>query len=369
MRRSLAGMLLAVVLAATVIASAADARVRKGFYGVVPQTKLTEADFKRMRAGNIGVLRTPLPWGDIDQGPTEESPVAPHYTWTKFDGAMIGAAKNEVRVLPTVYGLPSWLAGLQGCAANCFKLGPSTISSYVGFSLFMRAAVERYGPGGTFWRAHPGLPYLPINTWQIWNEQNSSDFWAPFPNVEDYKNLVIAGGDAVHSVDPQARVILGGMLPDPSQNGKSTVTAWSFFLDLYADPRSRAAFDGVAIHPYGASLRSIKRTMWKVRTELRADGGGSDPVWITEIGWASGGEPNPLNRGPKGQAQLISEVFDFFTRKRKAFNVVNVDYYAWRDGAPNGDYCAWCRKSGLFPFHSLRPKPAWHALTEFTLGR
>jgi hypothetical protein len=361
-------MLLGAVLAAILISAPAGAHVRKGFYGVVPQTKLSEADFKRMRAGNVGVLRTPMPWGDIDQGPTEESPFPPHYTWTKFDGAVIAAAKNGIRVLPTAYGLPSWLANLQGCAAYCWKLGPSAISSYVGFSLFMRAAVERYGPGGEFWRAHPELPYLPINTWQIWNEQNSSDFWAPFPDVEAYKNLVIAGGEAVHSADPDARVVLGGMVGDPAQNGKYTATAWTFFRVLYSDPRARAAFDGVAIHPYGASLHSIKRTMWKVRSELQADGGGSDPLWITEIGWASGGEPNPLNRGPKGQAELIRQVFGFFTRKRAAFNLMNIDYYAWRDGAPDGDYCAWCRKSGLFPFHSLRPKPAWRAFTEFTLG-
>jgi hypothetical protein len=156
MRQSLVGTLLGAVAAAILISAPADALVRKRFYGVVPQTKLSEADFKRMRAGNIGVLRTPMPWGDIDQGPSEENPVAPHYTWTKFDGAMIGAARNGIRVLPTVYGLPSWLASLHGCAAYCWKLGPSAIPSYVGFSLFIaprRSATGRAATSGVLIRS------------------------------------------------------------------------------------------------------------------------------------------------------------------------------------------------------------------------
>jgi Glycosyl hydrolase catalytic core len=362
-------MLCGALLVAAVAAPPAAAGPRPGFYGVVPQTKLRLADFDRMQTGKVAVLRVPMPWGDIDQGPTEDNLVAPHYNWAKFDTTVLRASRSGIRILPTVYGLPPWLASLQGCPSTCFKLGPSTVSAYVGFSLFMRAAVARYGPDGVFWRAHPGLPYKPINTWQIWNEQNSSDFWKPYPDVEAYKNLVIAGGEAAHSVDPKSRVILGGMVGDPAQHGKYTATAWSFFAALYSDPRARAAFDGVALHPYGATLRSVKHTMWKLRSELRADGGANDPVWITEIGWASGGEPNPLNRGPNGQADLLTQVFDFFTAKRRAFNLANVDYYAWRDGSPNGDYCAWCRKAGLFPFRSLRPKPAWHAFTSFTGGR
>jgi hypothetical protein len=368
MRRLLARMPLALVLALAVAAAPAEARPHKGFYGVVPQSNLHVADFERMGAGRVGVLRIPMAWGDIDQGPTSDDPAAPHYTWTKFDGAVIRAAENRIRILPTVFGLPTRLATLQGCLSNCFKVGPSTTSSYVGFSQFMQAAVNRYGAGGEFWAAHPELPYEPINTWQIWNEQNSSDFWKPFPDVVAYKNLVIAGGETVHRLDSTARVILGGMVGDPAQRGKYTATAWSFLKALYADPRARAAFDGVAIHPYGASLRSVKRTMWKLRSEMRADGGGLDPVWVTEIGWASGGEPHPLNRGPEGQARLVDDVFGFLTEKRRALRIANVDYYAWRDGSPEGEYCDWCRESGLFPYRSLRPKPAWRAFTRFTGG-
>ena len=361
-------MLGVLLLFAAFAAMPAAGKVRKGFYGVVPQTKLTAHDFERMKVGNIGTLRLPMPWGDMDLGPTAENPVQPEYTWTKFDGTMIEAARNGIRVLPTVYGLPPWIAQLQGCVSSCYKVGPNSIPAFLGFSLFMRAAVERYGPGGDFWAAHPELPYTPINTWQIWNEQNSSDFWKPYPDITAYRNLVLAGGEAVHRADPYARVILGGMVGDPAQHGKYTATAWSFLKELYADPRTAAAFDGVAIHPYGASLRSIKRTMWKLRRELKADGAGRDQIWVTEIGWASGGEPNPLNRGPMGQAKLIEQVFGYFTRKRGALRLANVDYYAWRDGSPNGEYCAWCRKSGLFPFHSFRPKPAWQAFVGFTGG-
>ena len=50
MRRLLARMPLALVLALAVAAAPAEARPHKGFYGVVPQSKLHVADFERYHA-------------------------------------------------------------------------------------------------------------------------------------------------------------------------------------------------------------------------------------------------------------------------------------------------------------------------------
>ena len=363
-------VLAGLVVALLAPAAAAQAQAPKTFFGITSQTKLGRADFREMAKGGVGVLRYAVSWNDMDPTPiTPEELFAPRdYRWWQFDPIVYLAARRGIAVLPTIYGTPHWVATMQGCTANCNKLGPNSIGAYVAFSLFMRAATERYGPHGSFWAEHPHLPYKPIRTWQIWNEQNSSDYWKPFPNSADYANLVIAGGNAVHAADPGAKVILGGMIGEPAQAGKKTVAGWDLLADLYDNPQARAAFDGVAIHPYGKSLHQIKRTVWRWRQEMRRAGAGNDKLWVTEIGWASGGMKHPLNRGPRGQADLIGQVFRYFKRKRAQLRIVNVDYYAWRDAAPGADQCDWCAKSGLLRYRNRAPKPAFHAYQSVARG-
>ena len=53
---------------------------------------------------------------------------------------------------------------------------------------FLRAAVARYGPGGTYWATRyrqlygPNATPLPIQAWQIWNEPNLNKYFAPYPS-------------------------------------------------------------------------------------------------------------------------------------------------------------------------------------------
>jgi polysaccharide biosynthesis protein PslG len=359
------------LVGALAVAPSAQAGPPETFFGVTPQTKLNRADFRQMSRTGVGTLRYGVSWNDLDLQPASEAAIfAPRvYAWWYLDPVIYLAAERGITVLPTIYGTPHWVATYQGCVSGCHKVGPRTVQAYIAFSLFMRAAVKRYGPGGDFWRQHPNLPARPIRTWQIWNEQNSSDYWKPEPNVDDYAGLVVAGGEAVHAVDPGASVILGGMIGEPAQAGKKTVSGWNFLARLYANPRVRAAFDGVAIHPYGKSMRQIKRTVWRWRQEMRRAGARRDRLWVTEIGWASGGMKHPLNRGPKEQAELVGESLRYFASKRGSLGIANVDYFAWRDAAPGADQCDWCAKSGLLKFRNRQPKPAWRAFRAVARGR
>lgn len=373
MKRTWAGIYTGIALIASMAAGAAvaEASTPRGFYGVTPQTELTRADFKRMHEGGVGTLRYEVSWGDLDPLPLTDADLFTDraYNWWIYDPIVYLAAERGIRVLPTIYGTPHWVGTLQGCSSQCHMLGPTTTGAYVAFSQFMTAAVERYGPGGSFWKQHPELDPVPIRVWQIWNEQNSSDYWKPSPNITHYANLVIAGGEAVHAADPGGRVILGGMIGEPAQEGKKTVAGWEFLEGLYAIPRARDAFDGIAVHPYGASMFSIKRVLWRWRQELKAAGAAEDPIYVTEIGWASGGGKHPLNRGLRGQADMVRSALTFFTEKRESLNIANVDVFAWRDAAPGAPQCQWCAKSGLLRYEGRRPKPAWHAFTSFTTNR
>ena len=59
-------------------------------------------------------------------------------------------------------------------------------------------------------------PQRPIRTWQIWNEENFKYFVAR-PNPADYGKLVKLSYAAIKSVDPGAKMILGGMFARPKE--------------------------------------------------------------------------------------------------------------------------------------------------------
>src|ERR1700712_1156142 len=107
LRRLLAAALVLVALAGgayllsqgtTTPASAASTPARpgksSGFFGMAPQTALTEKDVKYMKAGGIETIRWPLIWGAIN--PTRRGA----YNWAAFDPIVEQAALQGEQVLP-----------------------------------------------------------------------------------------------------------------------------------------------------------------------------------------------------------------------------------------------------------------------------
>ncbi len=349
-------------------ATAASAAVPKSFFGVVPQAPLTTADIDRMGQGKVGTLRFELFWAGVD--PT----AAPNdYNWAGPDAIVGAAARNGIQPLPFIYSTPTWVAnGLDG-----FNCGDSTCSPYApkggaaldAWATFLRAVVRRYGPDGEFWSLNPTIPKLPIRAWQLLNEQNSPSFYKPKPNVKSYAKVLEAGHDAIAAEDPGAQVILGGMFGTPLGGRKPGIAAWDYLEKLYRVKGVKGWFDGVAAHPYGASLKGkVIPQLDLFRDEMKDARDKNTGLWITELGWASGGPKNPLNRGKAGQAQRLREAFKYFKKKRRKLKIQTVEWYSWRDNSA-GDVglCEWCPYSGLFT-ESLAPKPSWDAFTKFTGG-
>jgi hypothetical protein len=57
--------------------------------------------------------------------------------------------------------------------------------------------VDRYGRGGSLWRAHPEVRPRPITSWQVWNELTLPVYWPSGPNARRYVNLLRAVGSAI----------------------------------------------------------------------------------------------------------------------------------------------------------------------------
>jgi hypothetical protein len=357
------GLLLALVVT-LLAAPGADARTPRSFFGVSPQRPLENADFERMKKAKVGTLRFELQWSAIDQSEGGA------YDWSTPDRIVGEAARSRVRALPFVFSTPPWVAELDGndCGSQpCGTFAPRSAAARAAWSDFLAAAVRRYGPGGEFWAENPQLRELEIRDWQLWNEQNSPTFFAPKPNVASYAKLLHAGRHAITSEDRGAKIILGGMFATPRGGRKPAIAAWDYLADLY-DRGAKRDFDAVAPHPYAPQFKNVLAQVELLRDEMLAAHDRRAELWITEIGWASDGPANPLNRGRAGQAQRLRQAFSYFERKRRKLNIANVDWYSWRDNSGSGSaLCDWCPFSGLLD-DDLSPKPALRAFTKFTGG-
>ena len=90
------------------------------------------------------------------------------------------------------------------------------------FAAFAAAAVERYGPTGTFWSTCGCTPH-PIEAWEIWNEENNGFWWDGDVSPTGYAQVFAATRDALRSVDPQALAVVGGLAFDA--NGQPSFVA------------------------------------------------------------------------------------------------------------------------------------------------
>ena len=257
----------AVVVASLVLAGAALVSLSagagvarampRGFFGIAPQTDLTHTDAEYMRAGRIGSVRWPLAWGGVQ--PTAKG----EYQWGGFDEVVKTAARQRLQILPFVYSTPAWLS------RKYTTLPVGNARQRAAWSAFVRAAVERYGPRGEFWREHrPGsaepLPKTPIRTWQIWNEANFFYFAYPVSPARYAQTLKLAHR-AVESVDPGATVLLSGLFGDPDQGGRRGMSAVDFLEALYRVPGIKADFDAIALHPYAVDAETLAELTEEMR--------------------------------------------------------------------------------------------------------
>lgn len=302
------------------------------------------AELARLGRGRIGTLRVNLAWG------TAQSSPGAAYDWSHYDAVIGEAAKNGIRVLPTVYSSPTW--------AEPSPEYPPLGGRLPEFEDFVRAAVERYGSDGSFWKANPGVPKLPMTLWQLWNEPNSPLFWKPAPDVGAYLELLRGFDSAVKRADPNGRVMLGGLFPTP----EGGIAMTDFVSGLYR-AGGKGLFDAAAIHAYAATPEvAITRTA-QLRSAIDRHGDSATPIWITEVGWASAGQPSGLTVGPERQADYLRQTFELASEQRERLGIDGLIWYSLNDTPGPG----WPGHCGLFTVGGT-PKPSWSAFTDLAGG-
>jgi hypothetical protein len=352
-------------------ASAAQA-LPVGFWGIVPQNSLGTEQMQRLGRGGVESLRISIGW------PSVQPSQGGSFDWSGFDNQIEGAAKAGIRVLPFLTGAPEWAVSQKRVPGAGGLTSPAHLpvggAARTGWAAFLTAAVARYGPTGSFWSEHPGVPKLPIREWQIWNEPNFKYFVA-VPNPAEYGLLVKNSFTALRAADPGAQVVLAGLFSRPKgsrdrRTGRHKSLNWyasDFVNAMYKrNPGIKTKFQGAALHPYTIFARELPEVIEEFRKTLRLNGDGAKRLLITELGWSSGPKNtgNLFAKGPGGQARELKAAFTQLRNHQASWKLKSV-YWFSVDDQPGA--CNFCDGSGLFG-PGFTPKPAWYTYVKFAGG-
>jgi len=349
----------AIVAALSLGATAGSAgAVGREFYGVISTEQPSSGEFNTMGRGRVGTLRMLLFWATVEPSPGQRN-------WALYDDLVANASAQGIRWLPVLFGSPSF-------AAQFATRPPVTKSARQAWASFVADAVNRYKPGGAFWQSaswqtfaatHGNPAPMPITDWQLWNEQNSPSYWLPKVKAKSYGSFVKLTGAAVHGADPQGRLVLGGMFTRPVQ--RRAVPLEKYIGDLYRVRRIKKAFDGLAVHSYSTKPSGGLKTVKSVRKVTKKHKDGRTPIWVTELGWASSGDPSRYTTTPVGQAQKLEASFSKLAANAGRLGIPKIIWYSFRDASPGG---YWLNRTGLFELNGA-PKPSWNSFVRFTGGQ
>jgi polysaccharide biosynthesis protein PslG len=362
----------AIVAIVAMGATAAGAQAVPGnFWGVIPQATPTLEQLQRLKRGGVDSIRVPVVWSGIQQAPN--GPMDFSGVDREFEAATLAG----LEVLPGLSGVPSWavpqifVPGTRQSIKAPRNL-PAGGTAGGAWSVFVRAAVERYGPGGSFWTSHPALPQRPARTWQIWNEPNF-EYFVAHPNPAEYAKLVKLSFAVARAVDPGAKIVLGGLFARPAEAQLRRKPPLAYFASDFIDrmyaamPGIRSKFQGVALHPYTATYQRLTPYIEELRTVLKANHDAGKGLWITELGWSSQRPMagNSFAKGMAGQKAQLEGAFRLLQAKQRQWRIKRVYWFSIDDQEHT---CNFCNGSGLFS-DGFVPKPAWPAYARFAGGR
>jgi hypothetical protein len=364
----LAGALVLGVLSMPGTATAAK-RPPQDFFSMDIGARPDQTDFEGMRSAKVASVRFPVSWRGAQ--PTAGAP----FRWTAIDRLVGGAASQGIAALPTVVDTPGWVES-KGSRAPVAGKGKQDA-----WTSFLTALVNRYKPGGEYWKDGPvplllrspyhqqfgrTAPVEPVHSWQIWNEPSLEKFFSPHKNAATkYAQLVKISHQAIKDADPQADVVLAGL------TGFASPRSWDFLKQLYHVKGFKRSFEVAALHPYAPTIHELSQVVSRVRKTMRKAHDKKTPLWLTEHGYGSRKPMKkwPLNKGLQGQAKTLTKTYKLLIQKRKKWHIERVYWYNWRD-PPEGENrgtCSFCTSSGLLK-NNRKPKPAYHAFVHLSGG-
>jgi hypothetical protein len=366
--KSFSALLIGVTLLC-VTASSASA-LPANFFGLITHGNYweSEADWEAMGRSGAETIRMQLNWWQVHQAGGWMNERSWQVTYDKY---FEYAVRNGLTILPYLYGRKD--------GGQTFYR--STDADWNEWFQFVWTAVQRYGRGGTFWGAHPNLPYKPITTWEIWNEpnlkinnpggtsiqpRNYARFFVPTSRtITDAQNAVRRAGEP-----NDTKILPGGLYQEAGTSIGMSV--WEFFNEIAKDTTLNNQFkshnSGLSLHPYSFAgseaqkVAGVADNINAARNALTQFDSAAKPIWITELGWpVLGAAQHAVSEAE--QASLLTRSFNWIKDNQAAKNIALVIWYFYRDAGLGGDN--WDRLAGLRDING-QYRPAWYSYLEQT---
>lgn len=218
-----------------------------------------------MRAAGFTGCRFDMKWDMIQPSNGNE------WKWDYFDGLFAAFQREGVTPLPILDYSTRWASTADKAETDpmVWKFSPPNTEAY---ARFVSEVVKRYGRSTQYW--------------ELWNEPDSARFWKGTP--EQFAELYGAAANAIHAVDPNAKVLNGGISEDPK--GESFAPK---FLET-VNPRP----DIYAFHTHDEFSKLLKAADVNGKA-LRQTGLSELPIWLNEAGAATSA------RSERDQAALL----------------------------------------------------------------
>lgn len=228
------------IAAATAAVQASDAAADTPFQVTLPinpgqlsDAKLNSA-LDMARDAGVTQIQAPATWWWIARAGQGS------YEWSETDRLVAAAEARGLRVVMQITGTPDWVHPDLGALAHHDRIWYPPVRNSAELSHwsdFVRDLMTRY-------RGR-------VAHYEIWNEQNWSDFWKPRPDPGAYARLLRAAFLAGRQADPAASIVFGGMTTNDVgylrafyDSARSLWPAESASSDYY--------FNALGAHPYSA---------------------------------------------------------------------------------------------------------------------
>jgi hypothetical protein len=273
--------------------------------------------------------REDLQWWRIQ--PTPDT-----WDWSYTDAAFQALAQRGIKIVGVLGHPPGWATPDPSDPPSGLSFAAPDPNE---FAKFAYAAAFRY-------------QHL-IKHWEIWNEPDNPLFWKPAPDPIAYTTVLARASAAIRTASPGAQVLLGGINPFSTA-----------FLKSVADAGGWSSFDILAIHPYvdpatpeAGNLVSAADGVIALAAQR-----GPKPIWVTEVGWASGlSDHDSIGTiGAQDQADILVRAMLLLWRS----GVERIFWYTLKDD-PGNPYGLFAAGAGRADYS--HPKPAYRAFQ--TLAR
>lgn len=336
-RLAAVGTVVLVVLASltTALSPAAQAAISPRLVGVNAVTlrfdDLRTQQYDAIQAAGFKAVRIHVEWPLIEEAPGQ-------FTWDLTDSLVVNAVKRGLQILGVVTYTPSWAATREGRG----YIHPHPADPNV-FGNFTRIAAERYR----------GV----IRNWEIWNEPNIVESFAPRPDVALYSAMLKNAYTALKSVDPLSFVVTGGT--SPTIDSPTKMAPATFVRGLYENGAGDF-FDAVGMHPYSVpELLSAPGQAWTSNTAIREvtavmarNGQSRKQLWFTEFG-APTMTGHEYGVTEERQAQILVDGIKYMRSLPNCGPIFLFDHRDIRTGSSNFEHSFGLLRSDFTPKPSL----------------